>query len=89
MPVYLLHAIRLLRSKCCVPVYLLHAIRLLRSDLKRTKQNCALLTLFTMGEIFIIFLIFSDIFAIFLHMKNNKIGILENDIDTVFISHSE
>ena len=36
-----------------------------------------------MGEIFIIFYIFSDI-CYFLHMKN-KIGILEND--NIYISH--
>ena len=37
------------------------------------------LTLFTMGEIFIIFSIFSDICYFSKYMKN-KIGILENDI---------
>ena len=37
------------------------------------------LTLFTMGEIFIIFSIFSDIYYFSKYMKN-KIGILENDI---------
>ena len=37
------------------------------------------LTIFTMGEIFIIFLYFR-IFAIFYNYMKNKIGILENDI---------
>ena len=51
------------------------------------REKTVHLTLFTMGEIFIIFLYFR-IFVIFYKYIKNKIGILKNDIDIFPIVNS-
>ena len=60
----------------------------MRSRGPLNREKTVHLTLFTMGEIFIIFSIFSDIYYFSKYMKN-KIGILENDRYCTCLDHQQ